>query len=141
MSETPIQQQQQQQIQQPHYQQQPYYPPPPSYQYQGWPQGWGYIQTQPQGPQATPLPPPRAVVAEPPVKKRALEVSDEEDSVPPVSAPTRGRARGRGARGGHLWGWVRLGFYMTKPPLPSCHAHKKPECSQCYAWEDIKKNV
>ena len=141
MSETPTQQQQQQQIQQPHYQQQPYYPPPPSYQYQGWPQGWGYIQTQPQGPQATPLPPPRAVVAEPPVKKRALEVSDEEDSVPPVSAPTRGRARGRGARGGHLWGWVRLGFYMTKPPLPSCHAHKKPECVNCYSWEELKKNA
>ena len=111
MSETPAQQQQQ--PQQGYAQQQPFFPPP--YQYQGsWPQGWGYVQTAPPIAQATPAPAPRVVIGEPPKKKRALD-SDEEEATP-VSAPTRGRGRGRGARGGHLWGWVRLGFYASKPP-------------------------
>ena len=143
MSDTPNQQQQQQ-LPQPgyHSQQQLFYPPPPSYQYQGgWPQGWGYVHPQPQGPHATPIRPPRAVVAEPPRKKRALESSDDEDTAPQASAPTRGRGRGRVARGGHLWGWIRFGFYTSKPTFPSCHAHKKQDCANCYAWEEVKKNV
>ena len=112
MSETPAQQQQQPQQS---YNQQPFFPPPPSYQYQGsWPQGWGYVQAAPPMAQPTPAPAPRAVIGEPPKKKRALE-SDEEEAAT-VSAPTRGRGRGRSARGGHLWGWVRLGFYAAKPP-------------------------
>ena len=142
MSETPNQQQQQQ-LPQPSYQQQqqPFYPPPPTYQYQGgWPQGWGYVHPQGQGPLATPIAPPRGVVAEPPTKKRALEVSDDDETAPVASGPTRGRGRVRVGRGGHLWGWIRFGFYASKPPIPSCHAHKKADCTSCYAWEELKRN-
>ena len=131
MSETPSQQQLPQQG---YSQQQPFFPP----SWGSWPQGWGFVQPTPPMPQSTPAATPRAVVGDPPKKKRALELEDEEE-ITPVSAPTRGRERGRGAWGGHLWGWVRLGYYASKPPLPSCHACKKQDCANCYEWEELPK--
>ena len=122
---------QQQQLQQTQmgYVAQPTQPAPvPTFQ-----QGWGY---QKDYPTATPQAPPRPVFAEPRPKKRALELeAEEEEEVAYVSsARGRGRGRGRGGRGGILWGWVRFGHYKSRPPFPSCLAHKRPECESCFEW-------
>ena len=109
-------------------------PPPPTYQ-----PGWSCTHPHWDSHSSTPQAPPRAVIGEPNPKKRALEPEEGSEDLEVEAAhagPTfaRGRGRGRGGRGGHLWGWLRLGFYKTKPPIPSCFAHKRPECSTCFEW-------
>ena len=39
----------------------------------------------------------------------------------------RSGGAGKAGNGGHLWvkGWHRVGYYAQKPPLPSCHTHRK----------------
>ena len=117
---------------QPLHQAQPQPPPPPTFH-----QGWGF--GQPDHHTSTPQALPRAVIGEPNPKKRALELEGDEDSFGEKAAQAgtsaaRGRGRGRGGRGGHLWGWIRFGYYKSKPSIPSCLAHKRPECSTCYEW-------
>ena len=104
-------------------------PPPPTYQ-----PGWGYTQWDLHS--STPQAPPRATIGEPNLKKRALEPEEDEERKEGEAGPTltRGRGRGRGGRGGHLWGWLRLGYYKNKPPIPSCFAHKRAECPECFEW-------
>ena len=121
-----------------HYQQQPPQqqlpPPPPAFQ-----PGWGYTHPHWESHSSTPQAPPRAVIGEPNPKKRALEPEEEVETSEGEAAnagPTfaRGRGRGRAGRGGHLWGWLRLGYYKTKPPIPSCFTHKRAECNICFEW-------
>ena len=129
MSDVPNQQQQQQQLQQPNFQQQPFYPPPPSYQYQSWPQGWGYVQTQPQGPQATPLPPPRAVVAEPPGKRGCWRYQTRRTRHPryparPGGGPGAGWHVAGICGGGSGWGFIRPNHpYPPAMPTKRLNAH------------------
>ena len=95
-------------------------------------QGWGF---QNEFPTSTPQAPPRQIISEPKQKKRALEVEvEEEEEYYPHTTSSRGRGRGRGGRGGHLWGWVRLAYYKSRPTFPSCLAHRKAECNQCFEW-------
>ena len=125
----PLQQQQSSYGQ--NYATQPQPPPVPTFQ-----QGWGYGQPN-EYPTSTPQAPPRAIIGEPASKKRALEVEDdpsEGDVAQAGVSSARGRGRGRGGRGGHLWGWVRFGFYKSKPTFPSCLIHKRAECTSCFEW-------
>ena len=122
----------QQPHQQPLQQQPP--PPPPSYQ-----PGWGCAHPHWEYSTSTPQAPPRATIGESNPKKRALEPEEdvergEGDATNNGPNRTRGRGRGRGGRGGHLWGWLRMGYYKAKPSLPSCFAHKRPDCGECYEW-------
>ena len=109
-------------------------PPPPTYQ-----PGWGCNHPHWDTHASTPQAPPRAVIGEPNPKKRALEPEEEGENYGGEAAQAgpnyaRGRGRGRGGRGGHLWGWIRLGYYKSKPPFPSCFAHKRADCSTCFEW-------
>ena len=104
--------------QQPQQQQQPY--------------GWCWAPPQPDVAPVSNSQPPQA-----PSRKRALEddaTEDEPQPPPKVGGPGRGRGRGGGANGGFLWGWMRMGHYHEKPTFPSCHAHKRAACAECYLW-------
>ena len=110
-------------------------PPPPTFQ-----PGWGCAHSHPwEYSTPTPQAPPRAAIGEANPKKRALEPEEEGergegDAGNHGPNRSRGRGRGRAGRGGHLWGWLRMGYYKSKPPFPSCFAHKRENCGECYEW-------